>query len=545
MDVAQSARDAFRRRQWDEARELFRACGQVDLSAGDLASWAVCAWWLGLVDESVERGEAAFRAYLAAGGQREAAGQAIGIAVNHFLRGEEAPGSGWLGRAAALLADDPECTEAGYLRYLTEVESALAGPDPDSVIASARGVADLGRRLGDPNLMAAGAVGEGRVLVKQGRTAEGLALLDRALVAVQANELAADWAGNIYCHMIAACHELADVRRAKQWTESLERWLCELPAAVVFTGVCRLHRSQIMHVLGDWDRAEQDAVAVCGALEHIYCATAADGHYLLGELHRLRGRHVEAESAYHRAHRLGRDPQPGLALLRSTQGQFDSAVAAIRAALIAEPNDRLTRALLCAAQVEIALAAGDGATATRASAELTDTATEFGSPGLRAVAERAAGAILLADGNATAALPLLREACRRWVELAAPYECARTRVLLAATYHELGDAESADREQVAAGEVFTVLGVGLDGPALATRARDRSLPGGLTDREAEVLGCLANGGSNKQIAAALAISDKTVQRHLSNIFTKLGLTSRTAAAAYAFEHGLVPGHQRR
>ena len=289
--MADAARDAYRRRQWSEARELFRSCRQVgDLTADDLAALADSAWWLGLVDESIECAEAAYRANLAVHRHREAAGQATTIAVNHFLRGEEAPGMGWLGRAATLLTDDPDCAEAGYLRYLTEVEGALGGPDPDGVITSARAVANLGRRLGDKNLIAAGAVGEGRVLIKQGRVTDGMSLLDGAMVAVQADELDPDWSGNIYCHMIEACYELADVRRAKQWTQALEEWLAALPAAVLFSGVCRLHRSQILHVLGDWDRALHDATQVCTELEQIYSGTAAEGHYLIGEINRLRGR---------------------------------------------------------------------------------------------------------------------------------------------------------------------------------------------------------------------------------------------------------------
>jgi len=294
-------------------------------------------------------------------------------------------------------------------------------------------------------------------------------------------------------------------------------------------------------VLGEWDRARQGAIAVCTDLERIYCMTAADGHYLLGELHRLRGQYAEAEDAFQRAHRLGRDPQPGLALLRMAQGRLDAAVAAIRAALIAEPDDRLARAGLCAAQVDIALAAGDTGTATTAGLELTRTAADFGSPALRATSERAAGAIRLAEGNPVAALPVLREACRRWLELGAPYECARTRVLLAAAYERLGDTDSAAREQLAAVEVFTELGAV---PVNTMAAPARSLPGGLTEREVEVLRCLAAGVSNKEIAGTLVISDKTVQRHVSNIFAKLGVTTRTAAAAYAFEHGLVPGQRR-
>ncbi len=541
LGTADAARKAYRAHRWDEAYELFLAARRdATLSAEDLGALADSAWWLGLVDESVAVGEESYRAHLAAGESRQAAWAAIGNAVNHLLRGEDAVGSGWIGQAAALLADDPECAEAGYLRYLVEVEGALDGPDLDAVLASAHAVGELGARLGEPNLVAAAAVGEGRVLVKQGRAADGLALLDRAMVAVLGGDLAPDWAGNLYCHMVAACHELSDIRRATQWTEALEQWLATLPSAVVFTGICRVHRSQLMQLTGDWDRAALVAEQVCAELGGIACATAAEGHYQVGELNRLRGRLRPADEAYQRAHRLGRDPQPGLALLRLAQGRTDAAVSAIRAALMAETQDRLARARMCAAQVEIALAAGDPATARTAAAELTETAEGYDSPGLLATAARAMGAVHVAEGNAAEALPVLRAACRSWVELSAPYECAQTRVLLGAVYHELGDTDSAERELAAAAEVFTELGAVSATAAGDARQSPRVLPGGLTEREAEVLSCLAAGRTNKEIAAALVISDKTVQRHLSNIFTKLGLASRTAATAYAFEHGLVP-----
>ena len=373
---------------------------------------------------------------------------------------------------------------------------------------------------------------------------EGLALLDEAMVAVHANELSPDWAGNIYCHMIDACHELADVRRAQQWTQALEDWLSTLPAAVLFTGVCRLHRSQILHILGEWDRALQDANEVCRELEPIYCGTAAEGHYLIGEINRLRGQHAEAERAYQRAHRLGRDPQPGLALLRLAQGQVEAAAAAIHAALIAVPHDRLARAVLRDAQVQIALAAGDSTTASNAAAELTETASAFKAPGLLVAAQLATGAIRLADASPAEALPALREACRLSLELSAPYDCARTRVLLAMAYEQLGDTDTAEREKFAATELLTELGVLTGTAALGGTAVKKPRSDGLTDRETEVLSCLADGRSNKEIAIALFISDKTVQRHLANIFAKLDVTSRTAAAAYAFKHGLTAQSRR-
>lgn len=538
-----AARDAYRRRDWAGARAGFLATRELgELSSDDLFALADAAWWLGLVDESVAVGEEAYRRYLHGQRPRQAARAAIGIAVNLLLRGDDVVGSGWMGRAQRLLRDEPECAEHGYLRYLLEVEAALGGPGLDAVMDSARQVQEIGRRHGDPNLVATGTLGEGRALVKQGRVAEGMALLDEAMVAVLSDDLSPEWAGNVYCHLMAACHELADVRRAVAWTEATTRWLETLPAAVLFTGICRVHRSQVFQITGAWEQAEREAARVCRDLADIHVASAAEGHYQVAELRRLRGDLAGAEEAYEEAHRRGRDPQPGLALVRLAQGRADAASASVRAALAAASGDPLARFRLRAAQVEIALAGGDVASARAASDELEEVAAAYPSSGFGATASHARGAVRLAEGRAAEALPVLREACRRWQELDAPYEAACVGTLLARAYEELDDPEAAARELGAAEAAFDRLGA-----AAATRqrtgpVRGRQLPGGLTAREVQVLALVAAGKTNREVASSLVISERTVARHLSNIFTKLQLPSRTAAAAFAFEHGLAsPG----
>ncbi len=535
-----TARAAHREHRWTDAHAAFVAArSQVDLTADDLSALADCAWWAGLVDESIAAGEDAYRELLAEERPRAAATAAIGVAMNHLLRGGSAAGSGWLGRAARLLEGEPESAEAGYLAYLLEVEAAFDDRDREAVAAAARQVRATGVRVGDPTLVAAGLLGEGRVRLRQGRVPEGMALLDEAMVAVLDGQVQPEWAGNIYCHLMSACDELADLRRAREWVAATARWLGTLPVAVLFTGVCRVHRCQVLLAGGDWEQAEREAALVCAELDGIARATVAEGHYLLGELHRLRGDLTAADHAYHCAHRAGRDPQPGLALLRLAEGRADAALASIRAALVAETGDRLARARLCPAAVEIGLAAGDPALAGAAAEELAGTAAAFHSPGFTAAAHHARGAVLLADGRPADALPVLRGACRHWRDLDVPYDCARVRLLLAAAYRALGDGDGADLELAAAAEVFDRLGARPDAVAVAALRGVPALPGGLTDREAEVLGCLAGGHTNREIALALVISEKTVARHLSNIFTKLGVTSRTAAAAYAHRNGLA------
>jgi DNA-binding NarL/FixJ family response regulator len=539
-DLVTTAREAYERRDWSGAREAFGAARELgELSATDLDSLGDAAWWLGRVDESLNAYEEAYRRYLHGDEPRQAATAAIGIAVNLYLRGEDVLGSGWMSRAQRLLDDQPESAEHGYALYLLEVEGALEGPDLDTVIAKARRVQDIGRRHSDPNLIAAGILGEGRALVKQGNVTGGMVLLDEAMTAVLSDGLTPEWTGNIYCHLVAACHELSDLRRAAEWTEALTRW-CECHApAVVFFGICRVHRAQVFQLQGAWSQAEAEASLVCQELNGIHVASVAEGHYAIGEIRRLRGDLSGSEQSYKQAHQLGRDPHPGLALLRLAQGRLDAAAASIRVALAAT-QDRLTRARLSAAQVEIALAAGDIPAARAASHELDEAASTFGSSGLQVMAQQARGAVLLAEGNAGDAVGALRAACQRWQELSAPYDAAKVRLLLAGAFDQLGDPDAVALELDAADAVFVRLGASLDAARVAGLRRRPAPPGGLTEREAEVLGLVASGRSNRQVAAALFISEKTVARHLSNIFAKLGVSSRTEAAAYAFEHGLAP-----
>jgi ATP/maltotriose-dependent transcriptional regulator MalT len=391
-----------------------------------------------------------------------------------------------------------------------------------------------------PDLAAAGTMGEGRLLVRQGRLAEGMTLLDEAMAAVLADRLSPDWAGNLYCHMMAACHEVADIGRAVHWVAATTEWLATLPSAVVFAGICRVHRSQVLQVTGDWPRAEAEAERASHDLADIHVLAAAEGHYQVGELRRLRGDLAAATAAYRQAHELGRDPQPGHALLRLAEGAGDTAAASLETALLARPGHRLARAPLRVAQVEVALARGDLTTARAAVDELAATAAVYGSSGLTGAATRARGALLLVDGRPADALPVLVESCRIWHGCSAPYDTARVRVLLGAAYRALGDLDSASRELDTADTVFAELGAEPDRAQVAALRDVRDArPAGLTAREVEVLICLAAGRTNREIAAALVISDKTVGRHLAHIFTKLGVTSRTAAAAYAHENGLM------
>jgi DNA-binding NarL/FixJ family response regulator len=536
-DLLEAARDAYRRRDWVAARAHFGAArAEEPLGAEDLYALSNCAWWLGDLDEALPVQQEVYRLHIDADQRGPAALVAMDIGYTLSIRGEEAQGSGWLSRAVRLLEDQPEGVEHGYLDYVLGFEAALAVPQLDEGLEAARRIHGLGQRFGDPTLTALGVLGQGRVLVKQGQVAEGMAMLDEAMVAAVSDELDPAWAGNIYCHLMVACDEIADLRRAAEWTEVVARWCERMPGAGPFMGICRVHRARTLQVRGDWTSAEREAVRVCEELARFDVEIVAEAHYQLGDLRRQRGDLAGAEAAFQAGHRLGRDPQPGLALVRLAGGEVETASASISSALAAAADERLVRARLLPAAVEIDLAAGDLDRARAASDELAEIASTYGTTGFAAQARQAHGSVLLAEGAVAQALTTLRHALRTWQELGSPYAVATVRILLARAYDELGDRDAARLEQAAAQAEFARLGAG---PGGAGRRRpDRT--GGLTAREAQVLGLVAAGKSNQQIAAELVLSIRTVERHLATVYDKLGVHGRSARAA-AVSHALREG----
>ena len=383
--------------------------------------------------------------------------------------------------------------------------------------------------------------GQGRALIRQGETARGVSLLDEAMIAVTAGEVSPLTAGGVYCSVIDACSEIFDLRRAQEWTSALEQWCSSQPDLVPYRGQCLIHRAEILQVHGAWTDAFDQARQACEQLSQPPPRPSAGAaFYRLGELHRLRGEFVEAEDQYRQAGRWQRAPQTGLALLRFAQGQLEAANAAIRrvAEEVREPG---SRARVLDVYVEIVLAARDLPAARNAANELAQIAERSGAPFLRALSSRATGAVLLAEGDARGALPELRQSWTRWCELRASYEAARTRVLIALTCRQLGDDDAANLELAAALEVFQQLGAAPDLARVEALRQRKSFKTAtsLTDREIQVLKLVASGRTNRAIAVKLGISEKTVARHLSNIFNKLDLSSRAAATAYAYQHKLV------
>ncbi|CAN5876773.1 LuxR C-terminal-related transcriptional regulator [soil metagenome] len=535
--MLERARNAYASHRWDEAYQGFcdaQADGELDTD--DLAAYADAAWWMGRTDESLALSEQVYRRLVRADRQPQAARTAIEIGFLWFLRGEATVGSGWVGRAARLLDEAPDCAEVGYLRYL-QVQEVMGAGDFASALELSRLLQDLAARHEDTTLCAIGLVLEGIALVRQGRIERGLEVFDEAMLPVHAGAVSPNWAGNLYCNLMGLFFELGDLHRARAWTHATERWCDQHSNAAMFIGICRVHRAQLHRLDGRWVEAARHAQQACDDLADMNVGVVAEGQYLIGDLERLRGDDPAAERAFARAHELGRDPQPALARLRLSQGRVDVATAGLRSAL-AGTVQPLQRPPLLAAQVEVAAATGEHDAAATAAAELTEIAERFPTPGLHAVARHGAGVARLVAGQPEGALPLLREAWRAWHDLDARYEAARVRADLGRALRTLGDDEAAAREHEAAAAVFADLGAVGDQRELDRPATTPPAPGGLTEREVEVLCQVAEGLTNRQVSLALIISERTVERHLANIFAKLGVASRTEAARVAFEHQL-------
>ena len=532
MDDIQEARRAHSEQKWARAYEILRE--RDDLSADDLSALADAAWWLGRLDESISARERAYDARIEAGDTPGAALEAFALSLALGDKGVDALASGWRSRAYRLTEDDPDSPAAGYLLSM-EATTAFHAGAPDECIEKAARTIEIGKLNDDASLVAWATHLEGLGLIKRGDVDKGWERLDESMVAVTTRHLKPMWAGLMHCGMLVACEEWGDPRRGWQWVEATERWLGTVPGAVLYPGVCRIHKVRIMQLRGTWSDAEEEARRACDDLLEVHAYTAARGYYEIAEIKRLTGDLDAAQELYKRAHGLGFDPQPGLARLRLAQGRIDAAVAGIRRAL-EETRDPLLRASLLPHQIDVSLAAGDTDTATEAADELAALTAEYQSPVMAASSAAGRGAVLLAAGDPRGALPLLRDAVAAWRHLDCLYEVARVRALVARALTLLGDDDGGMLELEAAREIFERLGAQPDAARVRGPAGDTH---GLSPRELEVLKLVAEGRSNKEIAARLFISENTVARHLQNIFAKLGVPSRAAATAFAFQHDLL------
>jgi ATP/maltotriose-dependent transcriptional regulator MalT len=544
LDTLQGGREAYDRRAWATAFAQLSAADALEpLSIEDLERLAMAAELMGRYEDSADVLARIHQEALRVGDQRAAARAAFWLGFALIGHGEIARGGGWVARAAGLIEDAQlDCVERGFVMLPGALQAAAEGRHADA-LERFEGAFKVAERFGDPDLAALSRLGRGRSLIDLGEVDRGVALLDEAMVAVTADEVSPIVVGIVYCATIEACQGIFDLRRAQEWTGALTRWCESQPELTPFRGQCLLYRAELMQFHGQWqDAIAQTQIAYDELSRPPAEPAVAEAIYQQGELHRLRGEVAEAEKAYRKAGQEGRPPEPGRALLRLAQGDPGASVAAIKRA-VDETTDGRIRPRLLEAYVEIALAAGDHEAGRAAAAELTGIADASRAPLLRAMATRADGAVAFGIGDANRAIGTLRRAWALWRDLDAPYEAARVRVLIGQACRALGDEDTAELEFDAARQVFRELGAVPDLARVDALAKVRpgsAGPGGLTTREVEVLRLVAAGLTNRAIAGELVISEKTVARHLSNIFTKLDVSSRSAATAYAYEHGIRP-----
>jgi DNA-binding CsgD family transcriptional regulator len=534
-------REAAGRLAWADAYTALSLADRSSALAGkDLELLATAAYLLGRVEDCLRALQRAQQAHAERGDLRRAARCAFWLGFHLINQREFAQASGWLARANRLLEHERECAERGYLLLPVALQHVMAGDYAEGRRIAARAAA-IGRRLAEADLVTLALSVQGRAMVWAGKVGEGLGLLDEAMVAVVAGELSPPVAGTVYCSVIDACQEILEWRRAHEWTTALAAWCGKQQDMVTFTGQCLVHRAEILQLHGAWPQAVEEAKRAGERLRQGADSYATGASfYRQAELCRVLGDFTAAEDAYQQASRWGLEPQPGLALLRLAQGRTDAAEAAIRRVL-AETIEPFRRARLLPADVEIMLAVGDVPAAREAADELTGITERYDTPALRAVAGHALGAVLLAEGEAHAAVVVLRGAWQTWRELEAPHEAARARVLVGLGCRALGDEEAAAMELDAARSVFAQLGATPDLAQLERVDRRKgALAGhGLTARELQVLRLLAAGKTNHAIATDLVLAEKTVDRHVSNLYAKLGVSSRAAATAYAYQHRLL------
>jgi DNA-binding CsgD family transcriptional regulator len=541
LDQLALGREAYDRKAWYESyRHLSLADATTSLGVKDLERLAMAAYLVGRDEDYIRLLERVHHAYINSGAGVRAARAAFWLGLRLAFRGEANQATGWFGRARRLLEREGRASvEEGYL-LLPAAEQQIESGAAAAAFATAAQAAEIGDQFREADLSACARHVQGRALIQQGQVENGLALLDEAMIAVTTGELSPIMTGLIYCSVIDACQQIYAVDRAREWTGALARWCAGQSQLVSFTGTCLVHRAEVMQMNGAWRDALDEARHACVASQGSELPPPGTAYYQQAEIHRLRGEFAEAEDYYRQASRHGCEPLPGLALLRLAQGRTETAAAAINRALGAT-KDRLLRTKLLPACVEIMLARGELQLARHASRELEESANRFRTVALQAMTAQAEGAVALAAGDHESALPALRRAFELWLQVEAPYLAARTRELIGLACRDIGDEEGASLELAAAREAFDKLGAAPD-----IARMDRPTPFspvlhglGLTPRELQVLRLVATGKPNKVIAAELRLSEKTVDRHISNIFDKLGVSSRTAAAAWAYRHKLV------
>ncbi len=542
VKLLELGRVAFKKEKWDDAfSHLTKADAHQYLQPQDLETLAVSAYLTGNFNICYDTLTRCHNAFLKNGDIPGAVRCAFWLGFILVNRGESARGSGWLGHAKKILNEGGEkCVEEGYLQLPVALKCLSAGDSEGSQRAFEKAL-EIGNQFHDRNLTTLAHLGIGQSLIRKQELDQGVSLLDEAMVAVESGGLSPIVKGIVYCAVIETCMDIFDLGRAQEWTEVLSDWCSTHPYLVPFRGQCLTRRSEIMLLHGEWNNAIHEAIHAIDLLSKPTAEPAVGAaFYQLGELYRLQGAYQKAEKAYNEANKFGRNPQPGLALMRLVQGQTEKAKSSITHALQGLKNIK-TRSDMLFACIEIMLVDEDIEGAKSWLSELNSIAQSQEAPFLNALTKQAEGAILLAEGKPDEALHKLRKAQKIWEELKAPYENARTRMLIASACRNTGDEDTAKMEFEAAQWTFQQLNAIPDLVDTDTffQTQKPSNTSDLSKRERQVLQLIAVGNSNKTIANELFISERTVERHVSNIFTKLSVSSRSAATAFAFKHQLI------
>jgi DNA-binding NarL/FixJ family response regulator len=525
-----AGRDAHVRRDWRASYDGFTRAQEIaPLSPDDLDALAGAAWRLGRCKESVRLAEQVY-AHLARTDSAAAAAKAVDVALAWLTRGDLNIGQGWMNRARRLLDGVPESPTHAYLAYLDAWIADLVG-DSDALRERAAALRDLSERLDTPVVTALGMMVEALAAIKDARMADAFGLIDEAMLPVLADEVPVEWAGDIYCLALYHCNRVADMQRMRAWTTSMKRWCDEVAASPTYGSLCEVYRLQLHAATDDCRTLEAKLSATSSNLEDINTFAAAEGYYQLGETRRIRGDLDGALAAFTRAREMGCDPQPGEALVRLRQGDTETAWTALQMAL--GWQDRIGRIRLLRAAVEVALARDCADEAETLCRELEEGAVDFGTSGFRAWSHHARGAVLVTRGEYPPALEALHAALRHYRTQQWRYETAEVYEWMARAHAALNEQQVAAADKATAQSIYRQLG-SQTVPNTGTHS-----PGGLTKREVEILTEIAGGATNKRVAQQLVISEKTVGRHLANIYTKLGVSSRTAAVSWAYANNVV------
>lgn len=457
-DLIETGRDALKRHAWQEAYDALSEADERSSSTGEgLQLLASAAYWTAHPDQTIEALERAYGAYLEEQDRASAAMMAFRVAEQHGMRLDFPQAQGWAARADRLAEEDPGWPIHGWLAWMRGLMAWFQG-DFEAAIGCYDEALELASRNGDHNLEGMSLHDKGHALCLLGKADEGTAMMDEVMAAVVGGELDPEAAGYVYCGMIGVCSKLGDYGRAAKWTEDTLRW-CERESVPAFPGVCRIHKAELMRLRGFLTDAEDEARMACEELPLFnFFSGLGPANYEIGEVRRRVGDFRGAEVAFARAHEFGYNPQPGLSLLRLAKGSVKTAADGIGHALTDTAGNQCLRIRLLAAQSEISIAAGDLETAVSAAEELEAIVTGYKAVALHALMARVWGAIHLAQGKPTEALPELRRARQGWQEVEAPYEVAEVGVLLGTAFRSMGDNEAAVFELKAARTTFERLG---------------------------------------------------------------------------------------